>query len=224
LGAFAKLLAKVAAIPNLPRIRFMSSHPKDFDESLIEVIAAHENIERHLHLPAQHGDNEILERMNRKYSAEKYLGLLEKFRQKLPTASITTDFIIGFPGESEKQFENLLKFYKKADFDFAFFSQYSPRPETAAAKFENQIPPKIKKERFQKLNSFVVETTSRKLNKLKNQTLEILVEKYRNGICEGRSSEFYLTKFKSEKNLVGEIVKVKIIKPREVELFGEILG
>ncbi|MFA6458634.1 MAG: tRNA (N6-isopentenyl adenosine(37)-C2)-methylthiotransferase MiaB [Patescibacteria group bacterium] len=235
-GAFAELLQRVAAIPKLQRLRFMSSHPKDFDASIIDVMAAQENIERHLHLPAQHGDNEILRKMNRNYTAEKYLGLLEKFRAKLPHASITSDFIVGFPGETEAQFENLLKFYKQADFDFAFFSQYSPRPDTAAATFPNQIPASVKKERFARLNQLVVATTAQKFARLKNQTVEVLVEKCNchspeNGnpeknescICEGRSSEFYLTKFAGDAKLIGELVKVKITQPREVELFGEIL-
>jgi len=222
-GAFAQLLAKVAAIPSLKRLRFISSHPKDFDESVIEVMAANKNIERHLHLPAQHGDNEILRKMNRNYSVEKYLDLLQKFREKLPTASITTDLIVGFPGETEENFENLLSFYQKANFDFAFFSQYSPRPETAAATFENQIPAILKKERFRKLNDLVITITTQKLMKMKNKTLDVLVEKCRNGFCEGRSSEFYLVKFEGDEKLVGEIAKVKVIQPREVELFGEII-
>lgn len=235
-GSFAKLLAKVAAIPNLHRIRFMSSHPKDFDESVIDVMAANENIERHLHLPAQHGDDEILKKMNRKYSAEHYLKLIKKFRAKLPDASVTTDLIVGFPGETDEQFENLLKFYKKANFDFAYFAKYSPRPETTAAGFENQIPEVVKKKRFEKLNSLVVTTTARKYKKLKNKVFEILVEKTEchpradgdpkkeKVICEGRSSEFYLTKFEGNEKLVGKLVKIKITKPREVELFGEISG
>ncbi len=235
-GAFAELLKRVAAIQELQRLRFMSSHPKDFDESVIDVMAANENIERHLHLPAQHGDNEILRKMNRNYTAEKYLDLLEKFRAKLPDASITSDFIVGFPGETEAQFENLLKFYKQADFDFAFFSQYSPRPGTAAAAFLDQIPASVKKERFARLNNLVVATTARKFARLKNQTVEVLVEKCachslekgnpeknEKCVCEGRSSEFYLTKFAGDTKLIGELVKVKITQPREVELFGEIL-
>ena len=219
---FAKLLEKVAAIPKLARLRFMSSHPKDFDATVIDVMAEHENIERHLHLPAQHGDDEILRRMNRKYSAEHYLGLIKKFRAKLPDASVTTDFIVGFPGETDEQFANLLEFYKKADFDFAFFAKYSPRPETAAASFPDQVPEKVKKERFAKLNSLVVATTTKKYKQLKNKLLEVLVEKCTKGMCEGRSSEFYLTKFEGDKDLIGKIVKVKITQPREVELWGEL--
>jgi tRNA-2-methylthio-N6-dimethylallyladenosine synthase len=220
---FAKLLDQVAQIPDLKRIRFMSSHPKDFDDSVIEVMAAHENIERHLHLPAQHGDDEILKKMNRCYTSAHYLKLVEKFREKLPEASITTDFIVGFPGETEESFENLLSFYRAADFDFAFFAKYSPRPETPAADFEQQVPEAIKKERFQKLNSFVVETTTKKYAQLKNRTLKVLVERCNKGMWEGRSSESYLTKFESDEDLLGKLVKVKITRPREVELWGEVI-
>ncbi|MCF7846123.1 MAG: tRNA (N6-isopentenyl adenosine(37)-C2)-methylthiotransferase MiaB [Candidatus Peribacteraceae bacterium] len=233
-GAFAKLLDQVAKIKKLKRLRFISSHPKDFDESVIDVMARNPNIERHLHLPAQHGDDEILKKMNRKYSAKHYLELIEKFRAKLPEASATTDFIVGFPGETDEQFENLLNFYRKANFDFAFFAKYSPRPETPAATFENQIPAAVKKERFDRLNALVVETTAKKYKNLKNKTLEVLVEqatrhsrasgnpKKEKVVCEGRSSEFCPTKFEGPEKLIGEMVKVKITKPREVELWGEI--
>ncbi len=220
-GAFAKLLARVAAIPKLGRLRFSSSHPKDFDGSVSEVMAKFGNIERHLHLPAQHGDDEILRRMNRGYTSREFLERVAKFREKNPKSSLTTDLIVGFPGESDEQFENLLNFYHEVNFDFAFFSKYSPRRGTPAATFENQIAERIKKERFRKLNELVVTTTTRKYLKLKNKTFEVLVEKCVDGICEGRSSEFYLTKFKGTKNLVGKIVRVRITQPREVELFGE---
>ncbi len=231
--AFAQLLEKVAQIPGLQRLRFTSSHPKDFDENLIEIMARNENIEKHLHLPAQHGDDEILEKMNRKYTSAEYLALVKKFREKLPEASITTDFIVGFPDESEEAFENLLNFYRTAKFDFAFFSKYSPRPETAAASFENQIPEAVKKQRFQKLNDLVVKITTQKYAQQKNKILEVLVEKCnchcerseaissQVSICEGRSSESYLVKFEGSEDLVRKLVKVKIIQPREVELWGE---
>ena len=220
-GVFAKLLGKVAQIPKLKRLRFVSSHPKDFDEDVIEVMAENENIERHLHLPAQHGDDEILEKMNRKYTSENYLKLLKKFRAKLPTASVTTDFIVGFPGETNEAFENLLNFYREADFDFAYFSKYSPRPETPAASFADQVSREKKSERFEALNNLLIETTSKKYAQLENKTLEVLVEKCRAGICEGKSSEFFSTKFEGDENLVGKMVKIKIVKPREVELWGE---
>lgn len=240
-GAFAKLLAKVAQIPQLKRLRFTSSHPKDFDETVIDVMAANENIERHLHLPAQHGDNAILKKMNRNYTAKQYLKLIAQFRQKLPKASVTTDFIVGFPNETDKQFENLLNFYREANFDFAFFAKYSPRPGTAAAKLDDNVSRAKKSDRWNRLNDLMIATTKRKYSGLKNKTLEVLVEKnichpresgepeslpakagnQKKNILEGRSSEFYLTKFEGNKDLVGKIVKVKITRPREVELWGE---
>ncbi|MFH1375092.1 MAG: tRNA (N6-isopentenyl adenosine(37)-C2)-methylthiotransferase MiaB [Patescibacteria group bacterium] len=222
-GAFAKLLAKVAKISKLKRIRFISSHPKDFDETVIDVMATNANIERHLHLPAQHGDNSILKKMNRNYTAGQYLKLVEKFRQKLSEASVTTDFIVGFPEETEKQFENLLKFYREASFDFAFFAKYSPRPGTAAAKLSDDVSRSQKSERWNRLNDLMIATTTKKYAALKNKVLEVLVESCRNGECAGRSSEFYLTKFKGKKDLVGKMVKAKITQTREVELIGEII-
>ncbi|MCK5472230.1 tRNA (N6-isopentenyl adenosine(37)-C2)-methylthiotransferase MiaB [Candidatus Gracilibacteria bacterium] len=234
-GAFAKLLAKVTRIPNLKRLRFVSSHPKDFDESVIDMMAEHTNIERHLHLPAQHGDDEILQKMNRGYTTADYLKLLEKFRKKLPEASITTDLIVGFPGESEKNFKNLLNFYRTADFDFAFFSKYSSRPNTTAAKLPDDVDSKLKTKRWHRLNKLMLATAAKKNAKLKNKTLEVLVEKAnchslekrdlekdKRCILEGRSSEFFLVKFEGNENLVGKIVNVKITQPREVELWGEI--
>jgi tRNA-2-methylthio-N6-dimethylallyladenosine synthase len=134
---------------------------------------------------------------------------------------VTTDFIVGFPSETDKQFENLLNFYKKANFDFAFLSKYSPRPETPAAKFANQIPEQVKKSRFQKLNDLLIKTTAKNYAKLKGQILEVLVEKCVNKVCQGRSSEFFLVKFDGNEGLVGKIVSVKVIQPREVELMGE---
>ncbi len=234
-GAFAKLLAKIARIPNLKRLRFVSSHPKDFDESVIDIMATNENIERHLHLPAQHGDDEILRKMNRGYTAADYLKLLEKFRRKLPNASVTTDFIVGFPSETDENFENLLNFYRAVDFDFAFFSKYSPRPNTAAAKLQDDVDSKLKAERWHRLNKLMIAVASKKYAKLKNKTLEVLVEKTnchslgkrnleKNKRCvlEGRSSEFFLVKFENDESLVGKIVNVKITQPREVELWGEV--
>ncbi|MDD3067099.1 MAG: tRNA (N6-isopentenyl adenosine(37)-C2)-methylthiotransferase MiaB [Candidatus Gracilibacteria bacterium] len=220
-GKFAQLLEKVAQVKGLQRLRFTSSHPKDFNAGVIEVMRKYPNIEKHLHLPAQHGDNEILRRMNRGYTSEEFLEKIKLLRKKIPSISITTDLIVGFPGESEAQFKRLLKFYREANFDFCFFSKYSPRPETPAAKFPNQIPEKVKAERWRKLNSLVVKITKQKYVKLKGKTLEVLVEKCREGICEGRSSEAYLVKFTGDAQLIREIVKVKITQPREVELWGE---
>jgi len=221
-GSFAKLLKKIAQIPHLQRVRFISSHPKDFDESVIETMQKFPNIERHLHLPAQHGDDEILQRMNRGYTTTKYLNLIAKFREKLPSASITTDLIVGFPGETDENFQNLLNFYRKAQFDFCFLSKYSPRIGTPAAIFPNQISLKKKAERWHILNKLVISTTHQKYLKLKNKTFDILVEKHYEGICRGRSSESFLVKFHGQSNLVGKIVHVKITHPRDVELFGKI--
>jgi tRNA-2-methylthio-N6-dimethylallyladenosine synthase len=219
-GKFAQLLEKVSQVEGLQRLRFTSSHPKDFDAGVIEVMRKYPNIEKHLHLPAQHGDNEILRRMNRGYTSDEFLEKVKLLRKKIPGVSITTDLIVGFPGESETQFEKLLDFYREADFDFCFFSKYSPREETPAAKFPNQISEKIKSERWKRLNELVVEITKKKYSKLQDKTLEVLVEKCREGICEGRSSEAYLVKFSGNAKLIGEIVKVKITQPREVELWG----
>ncbi len=221
-SAFAKLLDQVAQIPGLKRLRFTSSHPKDFDESVIDVMERHANIERHLHLPVQHGNDEVLRRMNRGYSATEYLDLIKKFRIRLPTASVTTDLIVGFPGETDAQFEDLLEFYRRAAFEFAYFSRYSPRLGTAAADLPDQIAETTKTKRWHTLNELLKKITSQKYATLKDQILEVLVEKHTNGICKGRSSEFYLVGFPGTDELIGKLVKVKITKPQTLELIGEL--
>ena len=220
-GSFSKLLEKVAQIPELKRLRFSSSHPKDFDESVIEVMAKYYNIENHLHLPAQHGDNAILKKMNRNYTAEEFLEKLTKFRKQLPTASVTTDLIVGFPGETEEQFENLLNFYRQANFDFAFFSKYSARPGTEAAKLPDDITPEIKSKRWHKVNELLKKTTRKKYEEQKGKSLEVLVEGCKENVCFGRSSEYYLVKFPGDKKLIEEFVDVKITEARDVEMWGK---
>lgn len=221
-GAFAELLAAVAELPGLARLRFTSSHPKDLDARVIDVLASHPKIERHLHLPAQHGDDAILSRMNRGYTAAEYLERIAYFREKVPDGSVTTDLIVGFPGETDQQFANLIEFYKKAAFEFAFIARYSPRPGTAAAKMAAQIPADVKATRWRELNELLRQTTAAAYARWHGRMLEVLVENVVDGVASGRSSQFFLVKFPTTNaDLVGKMVRVRVTQPREVELIGE---
>lgn len=152
---FPHLLETVAQIPKVELVDFISSNPWDFSEDLIEVIAKYPNITRTIHLPVQSGDDQILKRMNRWYKAKDYLALIEKIRKAVPGVEFTTDIIVGFPGESEKQFKNTVELCRKVRFKRAFIARYSPRPGTAAARLEDDVPPEEKKRRWWVLEKLI---------------------------------------------------------------------
>jgi tRNA-2-methylthio-N6-dimethylallyladenosine synthase len=144
---FPKLLRQVNNIPGNFWIRFTSPHPKDFSGKLIETVAKSEKVAKYLHLPVQSGDNEILKRMGRPYTIEQYKNLIKKIREKVPKINLSTDVIVGFPGETKKQFENTVKLFKEIEFNMAYIAKYSPRPGTAAFQLKNNIPLEEKKKR-----------------------------------------------------------------------------
>ncbi len=152
---FPKLLKTIAEIPGVKFIDFMSSNPWDFSDKLIRVIADHKNITKTIHLPVQSGDDEVLKKMNRPYTAKQYLTLVAKIRKAIPKAKFTTDIIVGFPGETKKQFTNTVKLCKKVGFVKAYLNRYSPRPGTAAAKLIDNVPPSEKKRRWRKLEKLI---------------------------------------------------------------------
>ncbi len=149
--SFAKLLKDICALEGDFKLSFMTSHPKDLTDEVIDVIASEDKIEKFIHLPAQSGNNRILQKMNRKYTREKYLSIIEKIRAKIPDCRITSDFIVGFPGETEEEFEDTYSLVKEVKFDSIFAFMFSPREGTVAAKMEDQIPEKVKNERVNKL-------------------------------------------------------------------------
>jgi len=173
---FPGLLEKVVEVDGIRRIRFMTSHPKDFSDRLIKTIAQNSNICKHIHLPVQAGSNRILKRMNRGYTREDYLQLVSKIKRNIPDVSITTDIIVGFPGETEEEFEQTLDLVRKAEFDNAYTFMYSPRKGTAAEKFEDHIPQEIKKVRLQKLMELQNEISLTKNKKLVGRMLEVLID------------------------------------------------
>lgn len=152
---FAKLLKKIDALPGDWRLNFITSHPKDMSDELIKIMAQCSKLIKELHLPVQSGDNAILRKMNRQYTTRHYLNLLEKIRQTIPDIKISTDIIVGFPGETKKQFQNTVKLAKTAKFDKAFVAKYSPRGGTAAAKLKDSVPPQEKKRRWRTLDALI---------------------------------------------------------------------
>ena len=209
---FTQLLQKISQIDKVKRIRFMTNHPKDFSDELIEEIAVNKKICRHIHLPLQSGSNDILKAMNRKYTYEQYKTLYEKIKNKIPDINITSDIIIGFPGETDKDFQDTFNASRQLQFGGLFIFKYSPRPKTFAAKLKNNVSLDIIKQRHALLleDSNVI---SKNINeKYIDKNIEVLVEKSKDGIAEARNSQNIKVFFDTQENLKGETVYVKITK------------
>ena len=222
---FPALLDRVASIPGKFRLRFMTSHPKDFSERLVAVMKKHDKICNLLHLPAQSGSSRILALMNRRYTREQYLADVALFKMEIPDGEITTDLIVGFPTETEADFEETLSLVREADFSSAFTFIYSPRTGTKAATMEGQIPEEVSKERIARLIEQVNENTRRKSEKYVGKTIEILCEDYdaKKGLYLGREPLGRMGYFKSDKNCVGEIVNLKVTRANGVSLYGDLV-
>lgn len=220
---FASLLREVSDT-GVERIRFITSHPWNFSEEMINVIANNENVMPYIHLPLQSGDDDILRKMARKYSVKEYKDLYCKIREKVKGCAITTDIIVGFPGESEEQFQNTLKLVKELEYDGAYTFIYSPREGTPASKMKDDVSMDIKKNRFKELLKVVGESAF-KLNKAyEGKVVKVLVEgtsKKNVEILSGYSEENKLVNFKGNKSNIGKIVKVKITKAKSWTLEGE---
>ena len=224
--SFPELLEQIALI-GIERIRFTTSHPWDFSDELIDVIAKYDNIMNHIQLPVQAGDNEILRLMGRRYSREQYLTLVEKIKTKIPTASITTDIIVGFPNESEEAFNNTLSLCEIVKYDSAFTFIYSPRVGTPAAKMKDNVSMETKKRRFNKLTAVIAKNELEKYKTYENKVVKVLVEgpsKKNEEILSGYTEDNKLVNFKGDKSMVGQIVDVKIIKAKTYTLEGEQVG
>ena len=223
---FAGLLVRVNSIDGLWRIRFVTSHPKDTTPHLIETIASLDKVCENLHLPVQSGSNKILKRMNRKYTREYYLELIERVRARIPDAAISTDIIVGFPGETEDDFEQTLELVERVGFDSAFTFMYTPRPYTKASlEFEDDVPLAIKKERRKRLIELQIENSLKKNRALIGTKQEVLVEKSgRKGGNQllGRTRGDKIVAFDGEKTMIGKLVNVKITDAFPHTLFGEI--
>ena len=209
--SFAELLRRVEQIEGLERIRFMTSHPKDLSDELIEVMRDSKKICRHLHLPLQSGSSRILGQMNRRYTKEKYLELAEKIKREIPDISLTTDIIVGFPGETEEDFEETLDVVRKVRYDSAFTFIYSKRTGTPAAAMENQVPEDVIKNRFDRLLKEVQDISAQISGRDVHTVQKVLVEEpdsHEEGMVTGRLSNNITVHFKGGTELIGTIVDV----------------
>lgn len=224
---FSELLKMIAKIDNIKRIRFMTSHPKDLSFDLIETIKNEKNICNHIHLPIQSGSDKVLSLMNRKYDTHRYKTIFNKIRNSIEKVSITTDIMVGFPGETDNDFNDTLTFFKEIKFDNMYSFIYSNRENTVSSLMPNQVPLSIKKERLWKLID-LQKIIATKINKrMEGQTVEVLVEgssrKNIDGQLTGRTDTNKSVIFKGKKELTGQLVLVKIFESDAWTLFGELV-
>ena len=222
---FANLLEDLAKT-GIPRIRYTTSHPRDLDTETMDVMAKYDNIMPHLHLPVQSGSNEILKKMNRKYTKEMYLEKVEYLRKVIPNISLTTDLIVAFPNESEEDFEETLDLVRKAKFEGAYTFIYSKRKGTPAATYDNQIDPFTAKRRLLTLNKLINDGFAYGNKRFENEVVEVLVEGYSENkehlLC-GYTKNNKLVNFEGSEELIGKLVNVKIIKAFTWHLRGELV-
>ncbi len=220
---FPELLRQTARVPGIERVRFMTSHPKDLSDELIDVIASERTICRHFHLPVQSGSTRILAQMNRRYTREAYLELTKKIRAKVPDISLTTDLIVGFPGETEDDFLDTLSLVREVGFDSAFTFLYSRRTGTPAAKRADQVPDDVAHERFDRLLAAVKESSEVMCRRFEGQVMEVLVEEENRmqGYVSGRISQNLTVHFPGTKELIGQIVPVRLKECKGFYYFGE---
>ncbi len=224
---FAELLTEIEKIDKIKRIRFMTSHPKDLSDELIEVMSRSTKICRHLHLPVQSGSSRILQKMNRRYTKEQYLELTEKIRKAVPGISLTTDIIVGFPGETEEDFQETLDLVRKVRYDSAFTFIYSRRTGTPAANMEDQVPEDVVKNRFQRLLKEVQDIASEVCAVHEGTTQEALVEslsEHDSSMVTGRLSNNLLVHFPGGKELIGKLVPVYLKECKGFYYLGELAG
>lgn len=220
---FSHLLSDLQKL-DIDRIRFTTSHPKDFDLETVKVLAQGGNLMPYIHLPVQSGSNEVLKRMNRKYTKEEYLQLVENIYKYIPNASLTTDIIVGFPGETEEQFEETLDLVRKSNFEGAFTFVYSPREGTPAANYEDNLTIEEKKQRLYKLNKLINEGYLKGTKRFEGKTVKVLVDgssKNDDSILAGYTENNKLVNFKGDKSLIGTIVNVHITEAKTWFMNGE---
>lgn len=221
---FAQLLTEVEKIEGLERIRFMTSHPKDLSDELIEVMAHSKKICKHLHLPLQSGSTDILKKMNRRYTKEQYLELVHKIKTAIPDISLTTDIIVGFPGETEEDFLETMDVVKKVRYDSAFTFIYSKRTGTPAAVMENQIPDEVVKDRFDRLLKEVQAISAEVCGVHEGTVQPVLVEslnEHDKSLVTGRLSNNILVHFPGTESLIGKIVDVRLLVCHGFYYMGE---
>jgi len=224
--SFGNLLDDLRKI-DIPRIRFTSPHPRDFDDHCIEVIAKGGNLMNHIHMPVQSGSTEVLRRMNRKYSREEYLELVGKIKTAIPDVTLTTDIIVGFPNETEEQFEDTLRLVEEVGFEAAYTFIYSPREGTPAAVREDNVAMEEKRKRLARLNSLIDQQASAAMESYKGKIVKVLVEgesKKDADVLSGYTEKNKVVNFKGPKSVIGKIVEVKITETRRYSLNGELVS
>jgi len=203
---FPKLLKQINNIRGNFWIRFTSSHPKDLSDELINAMVECEKVTEYLNLPVQSGDNEILKKMNRPYTIEKYKEIIEKIREKIPDIALSTDVIVGFPGETKKQFENTANLFKEVKYDMAYIAKYSPRPGTAAAKFEDNVSPQEKERRWRILSGILKQTALENNKKYIGKEVEVIVEKQKTR----NKKQVYFGKTRTYKTIKSQVSSLKL--------------
>ncbi len=222
--SFAQLLKSVAEIDGIERIRFMTSHPKDLSDELIKVMAEEKKVCNHLHLPLQSGSSRILKEMNRSYTKEDYLALVDKLKAAVPDIALTTDIIVGFPGETEEDFLETMDVVERVEYDSAFTFIYSKRTGTPAASMENQVPEDVIKDRFDRLLALVQAKAAIKNKALEGRTLPVLVESVNPqdpSLVSGRLEDNSMVHFPGDKSLIGTIVDVTLKEAKGFYYIGE---
>ncbi|MCI5998279.1 MAG: tRNA (N6-isopentenyl adenosine(37)-C2)-methylthiotransferase MiaB [Eubacteriales bacterium] len=224
---FADLIYMINDIEGLERIRFMTSHPKDLSDKLIQAFVDCDKLCNYIHLPVQAGSDRVLRRMNRKYTREKYLEVVERLRKAVPDIAISTDIIVGFPGETEEDFEETLSLVRSVKYDSAFTFLYSVRQGTPAAEYEDQIPEEVKHQRFDRLVDAVNADSAEKNAAYKGRIERVLVEgvsKKNENTLTGRTEGFKLVDFEGGRELIGQMVNVEITEGKTFSLTGKIVG
>lgn len=221
---FADLLVMLNDVKGIERIRFMTSHPKDITQKLLETMAACDKVCEYLHLPVQSGSNHILKQMNRRYTREQYLDIVTRARALMPNIGITTDIIVGFPGESEDDFQETLDIVNQVRYDAAFTYLYSKRTGTPAATHESQVPEDVKHHRFDRLLQVLNPLSEERMASQNGKVVEVLVEdfgKHDKRKLFGRTRENLTVNFMGSGDLIGKRVLVRVTKPKQFSLFGE---
>ena len=222
---FADLLEEVAKL-GIPRLRFMTSHPWDFTSKMIDVIAKYDNIMNFIHLPLQSGSNTVLKKMGRRYTIESYLKLVEEMKEKIPNLGLSSDFIVGYPNETEEEFQDTLKAADIVKYDSAFTFIYSPRRGTPAAKMKDDVDYETKSRRFKELVKHLEVTVSASSQAMVGKIYKVLVDgpsKTDEGMMSGYTESNKLVHFRGGLRLVGKIIKVKIIESHTYSLIGEVI-
>lgn len=226
INSFAKLLRAVSQIDGIEKIRFVSPHPKDFTDDVIDAIANCDSVCKVIHLPLQSGSTNVLKLMNRKYTKEQYLALVDRIRSKVKDVSFTTDIIVGFPGETEEDFEETLDVVSKVKFDQVFMFIYSVRKGTVAEKMPDHVPEDIKSERFSRLKTLADSITAEETKKYIGTIQKVLVEgesKTNKNMLTGRTRSYKVVNFEGDKSLIGKEVEIKITSEHTWFLKGEVV-